>query len=134
MNSLDYFYRRTDGNPLGDNVDRPAHDGASIDRRITFRINGVTVANGGDYECVVRGLTDNGGSVPLGRHNFTIVVTCKLASNNDVYKTPCISGLKSFIMLCCEKCIQINSRQLCSLQTLGVTELLEYNSFNLFYI
>ena len=77
MNILDIFYRRTDGNPLGDNVDRPEHDGASIDRRTTFRINGVTVANDGEYECIVRELTDDGGSVPLGRRAFTIVVTCK---------------------------------------------------------
>ena len=77
VNSLDYFYRRTDGNPLGDNVDRPEHDGTTIDDRTTLHITGVAVANDGEYECVVRNLTDDGGSVPLGRRAFTIVVTCK---------------------------------------------------------
>ena len=77
MNSLDIFYRRTDGNPLGDNIDRPAHNGSTIDRRTTLRINEITVANDGEYECVVRNLTGDGGSVPLGRRNFTIVSTCK---------------------------------------------------------
>ena len=78
VNALDIFYRRTDGNPLGDNVDTPVNDGATIDRRTTLHINGVTVANSGDYECVVRNLIDEGGTVPLDRHNFTIIVTCKL--------------------------------------------------------
>ena len=117
VNSLEIFYHRTDRNPLGDNVDRPEHDGATIDRRTTFHINGVTVANGGEYECIVRYLTDDGGSVPLGRRNFTIVVTCKFTSNNDIYKTPCISGLKvSLCYIAKNVHIQINSRQLCSLQ------------------
>ena len=77
MNTLDIFYRRTDGNTLGDNTDRPEHDGSTIDRRTTLRINGVTVANGGEYECIVRNLTSGGNTIPLGRRNFTIVVTCK---------------------------------------------------------
>ena len=77
VNFLDIFYRRTDSNPLGDNADIPEHDGATIDRRTTLHINGITEANGGDYECVMRDLTDNGGTIPLGRRNFTIVVTCK---------------------------------------------------------
>ena len=77
VNILDIFYRRTDGNLLGDNVDRPENDGTTIDRQTTLHINGITEANGGDYECVVRDLTDDGGSIPLGTLNFTIVVTCK---------------------------------------------------------
>ena len=77
VNRLDIFYRRINGNPLGDNVDTPAHDGTTIDRRTTLRINGVLVANDGEYECIVRELNDQGGTVPLGRRNFTIVVTCK---------------------------------------------------------
>ena len=77
VNSLDYFYRRTDGNPLGDNVDRPEYNGSTINRHSTLRIIEIAEANGGEYECVVRNLTDDGGSVPLGRRNFTIVVTCK---------------------------------------------------------
>ena len=51
---LDIIYRRIDGNALGDNVDRPAHDGTTIDRRTTLRINEVTPENGGEYECIVR--------------------------------------------------------------------------------
>ena len=78
MNILEYFYRRTDGNSVGDNVDRPAHDGSTINRRTTLRINGVTEANDGEYECVVRDLSDNGDVIVLGRHAFMIVVTCKL--------------------------------------------------------
>ena len=77
VNDLDIFFRRIDDSVLGDNTDRPAHDGATIDRRTTLRINGITEANDGEYECVVRDLTDDGGSVPLGRRAFTIVVTCK---------------------------------------------------------
>ena len=77
VNSLDIFFRRIDGSVLGDNTDRPAHDRGTIDRRTTLRINGITEANHGVYECVVRDLTDDGGSVPLGRSSFTIVVTCK---------------------------------------------------------
>ena len=77
VNDLDIFFRRIDGSVLGDNTDRPAHDGGTIDRRTTLRINGITEANDGVYECVVRDLTDDGGSVPIGRRNFTIVVTCK---------------------------------------------------------
>ena len=78
---MDIFFQRTDGNPLGDNADRPAHDGGTIDRRTTLRINGVTEANDGEYECVVRDITDDGDSILLGRHNFTIVVTCKSILN-----------------------------------------------------
>ena len=77
VSRLDIFYRRIDGNPLGNNVDRPAHDGTTIGRRTTLHINGVWVENGGGYECIVRELNDQGGTVPLGRRNFTIVVTCK---------------------------------------------------------
>ena len=77
VNTLDIFYRRIDGNTLGDNTDRPAHDGSTIDRRTTLRIYGVTVANGGEYECIVRNLTSGGNTIPLGRRNFTIVITCK---------------------------------------------------------
>ena len=81
VNSLDIFYRRTDGNPLGHNTNRPEHDGSTIDRRTTLRINGITETNDGEYECVVRDLTDDGGSVPLDRRAFTIVVTCKSILN-----------------------------------------------------
>ena len=81
MNNLDIFFRRTDGNPLGDNTDRPTNDGATIDHRITLHINRITEANDGDYECIVRDLTSDGGSVPLGRRNFTIVITCKSILN-----------------------------------------------------
>ena len=76
VNNLDIFYQRTDGNPLNDNTVRPAHDGTTIDRRTTLHISGITEANDGEYECVVRDLVD-GGIIVLGRRNFTIVVTCK---------------------------------------------------------
>ena len=77
VNNLDILYQRTDGNPLGDNTIRPAHDGTTVDGRTTLHINGITEANDGEYECVVRDLVDGGAQV-LGRRNFTIVVTCKL--------------------------------------------------------
>ena len=76
---MDIFYQRADGNPLGDNSVRPAHNGTTIDRRTTLRINGITEANDGEYECVVRDLTADGGTDVLGRQTFTIVVTCKSA-------------------------------------------------------
>ena len=77
MNDLDIFFQRTGGNPLGDNTVRPAHDGEAIDRRITLHINGVTEANGGEYRCIVRDLTADGGSIPIGRYGFSVVVTGK---------------------------------------------------------
>ena len=77
VNSLQFFYQRTDGNPLGDNTVRPSHDGTTIERRTTLRINGITEANDGQYECIVRDLTTDGGANVLGRQPFTIVVTCK---------------------------------------------------------
>ena len=77
MNDLDIFFQRTDDNPIGDNAVRPAHDGIPIDSRITLRINGVTEANGGEYRCVVRDLTADGGSIPVGRYAFSVVVTGK---------------------------------------------------------
>ena len=77
VSDLDIFYQRTDGNPLGDNALRPAHDGTTIDRRTTLHINGITEANDGEYECVVRDLTTDGGADVLGRRTFTLVVTCK---------------------------------------------------------
>ena len=76
MNDLDIFFQKTDDNPLGDNTDTPAHDGITVDRRTTLHINGITEANDGEYECVVRNLVD-GGAVVLGRRRFTVVVTCK---------------------------------------------------------
>ena len=72
VNTLQIFYQRTDGNALGDNTDRPAHDGSTIDRRTTLHINGIREANDGDYECVVRDLID-GGAYVLGRRTFTII-------------------------------------------------------------
>ena len=84
MNDLDIFYQRTDGNVLGDNTDRPAHDGTTIDRRTTLHINGITEADDGEYECVVRNLVD-GGAVVLGRCRFTVVVTCKSIMIYTVY-------------------------------------------------
>ena len=85
VNNLDIFYQRTDGNVIGDNTDRPAHDGTTIDRRTTLHINGITEANDGEYECVVRDLVDGGANV-LGRHRFIVVVTCKSVAN-DLHRT-----------------------------------------------
>ena len=76
VNSLDIFYQRTDGNTLGGNIIRPAHDGTTIDRRTTLHINGIIEANNGEYECVMRDLLVDGGAAVLGRQAFTIVVTC----------------------------------------------------------
>ena len=81
MTSLEYFYHGTNGSSFNDNVDRPAHDGTTIDSRTTMRINGVTEENGGEYECLVRDLTDDGTAQTLSRRAFTIVVTCKSIVN-----------------------------------------------------
>ena len=81
MNNLEYFYRGTNGSSFSDNVDRPVHDGTTIDSRTTMHINGVIEENGGQYECLVRDLTDDGAARTLSRHTFTIVVTCKSIMN-----------------------------------------------------
>ena len=76
-NSLEYFYVRTDGNPIGSNVVRPIHDGDTVDRRTTMHINEITAANDGEYECLVRDIVQGGDSIVIGRSRFTITVTCK---------------------------------------------------------
>ena len=77
VRDLDIFYQRTDDdNPLGDNTIRPAHDGTTVDRRTTLHIIGITEANDGEYECVVRNLV-GGEALVLDRRRFTVVVTCK---------------------------------------------------------
>ena len=75
--SLEYFYRRTDGTPIGSNVVRPVHDGPTVDGRTTMHINGITAANDGEYECLVRDIVPGGDSIVLDRRIFTITVTCK---------------------------------------------------------
>ena len=77
VNNLEYFYRRTDGNPIDSNVLRPVSDGDTVDRRTTMHINGITEANDGEYECLVRSVTAGGSSLVLGRHSFRITVTCE---------------------------------------------------------
>ena len=76
-NNLEYFYRRTDGNPISSNVVTPTYVGPTIDRRTTMHINGVTEANDGEYECFVRDNVPGGDSIVLGRSTFTITVACK---------------------------------------------------------
>ena len=76
-NNLEYFFVRTDGNPIGSNVLRPAHDGDTIDRRTTMHINGIATVNDGEYECLVRDIVPGGDSIVLGRITFNITVTCK---------------------------------------------------------
>ena len=73
----EYFYIRTDGTPIGSNVVRPAFDGLTVDRRTAMHINGITPANDGEYECLVRDIGPDGNSIVLGRSTFTITVTCK---------------------------------------------------------
>ena len=92
VNNLDIFYQRTDGNSLGDNTIRPAHDGDTIDSRTTLHINEITEANYGEYECVVRDLVDGGAQV-FGRRNFTIVVTCKSIMIYSRRISVCITSL-----------------------------------------
>ena len=75
--SLEYFYRRTDATSIGSNVVRPVHDGPSIDGRTTMHINGITAANDGEYECLVRDIVPGGDFIVLDRRTFTITVTCK---------------------------------------------------------
>ena len=76
-NNLEYFYRRTNGNRIGSNVVRPTHDGPTVDGRTTMHINGITAANDGEYECLVRDISSGGDSIILGRSRFNITVTCK---------------------------------------------------------
>ena len=77
-NNLEYIYRRTDGYPIGSNVFGPEHNGSTIDRRTTMHINGITEANDGEYECIVRDVgLDGEPAVTLGSTTFTITVTCK---------------------------------------------------------
>ena len=95
VNNLDIFYQRTDGNLLGDNTIRPAHDGTTVDRRTTLHINGITEANDGEYECFVRDLVDGGANV-LGRRRFTVVVTCKSVAN-DLQNFRCISVIYMYV-------------------------------------
>ena len=78
VNSLDYYYRRTDDNPLGDNVDRPEHDGITIDHRTTMFITEVTEANSGEYECLIRNITEGGDAITLAKVNFSISVSGNL--------------------------------------------------------
>ena len=99
VNNLDIFYQRTDGNPLGDNTERPAHDRTTVDGRTTLHINGITEANDGEYECVVRDLV-GGGALVLGRRHFTIVVTCKSVAN-DLENFKCIGIYVCITSLCC---------------------------------
>ena len=92
VNNLEIFYHRTDGNRLDDNTYRPAHDGTTIDRRTTLHINGITEANDGEYECVVRDLVDGGANV-LDRRRFTVVVTCKSIMIYSRKISVCITSL-----------------------------------------
>lgn len=77
VNNLEYYYRRTDGNPLSDNVVTPVHDGTTIDAHTAMFINEVTEANEGEYECVVRNITGDGNIIILSRVNFSISVSGK---------------------------------------------------------
>ena len=75
---MEYFYRRTDGNPRSDNVDTPEHDGITIDRRITMFITEVTEANSGECECLIRNITEDGHAITLAEVNFLISVSGNL--------------------------------------------------------
>ena len=77
VNNLEYYYRRTDGNPLGNNVVTPVHDGPTIDARTTMFINEVTETHDGEYECLVRNITEDGNIIILSRVNFSISVSGK---------------------------------------------------------
>ena len=84
-NNLEYFYIRTDGNPIDSNVMLPIHDGPTVGRRTTMYINGITAANDGEYECLVRNIVPGGDSIVLDSSTFNITVTCKLTTITLLY-------------------------------------------------
>ena len=77
MERLEFLYRRIDGGTIPSNVERTEHDATTIVARTTMTITGVTQANAGVYQCLVRNLNLQGDAIPLGSTNFTITVSGK---------------------------------------------------------
>ena len=93
VTTLEYRFQRTDNVNPGSNVDRPDHDGPTIAARTTMSITGITTANGGEYECIVRGQVDRS-SIELGSRTFTIAVSCTYVSQQKIYKNVTYVNLK----------------------------------------
>ena len=77
VDNLDFRYRRIDGGTIPNNVVRTSHDATTIVGRTTMRITGVTQANAGEYQCLVRNFNAEGSFLVLGNRNFTISVLSK---------------------------------------------------------
>ena len=82
VDNLDFIYRRIDGGLVPNNVVRTSHDAATIVGRTTMRITGVTQANAGEYQCLVRNVNTQGDAIALGNRNFTIQVSGKSVIND----------------------------------------------------
>ena len=79
VDTLEFLFIRTDDGPIPNNVVRTSHDADTIVGRTTMSITGVTEDNGGKYQCVVRNVNAQEDAIVLGRRNFTIQVSSKLA-------------------------------------------------------
>ena len=77
VENLDFLYRRIDGGTIPNNVVRTSHDATTIVGRTTMRITNVRVDNAGEYQCLVRNVTTQGGAIALGSRNFIIQVSGK---------------------------------------------------------
>ena len=75
MVTLEFLFIRTDGGSVPSNVMRTSHDVTSVVERTTMRITGVTEANAGRYQCVVRNVNEQEDAIVLGRRDFTIQVS-----------------------------------------------------------
>ena len=77
VDDLEFLYRRIDGGTIPRNVIRTSHDATTIVGRTTMKITGVTQANAGEYQCLVRNVNTQGDAIALGNRNFTIQVSGK---------------------------------------------------------
>ena len=82
VDSLEFLYRRIDGGTIPNNVVRTSHDATTIVGRTTMRITNVRVDNAGEYQCLVRNVTTQGGAIALGSRNFIIQVSGKSVIND----------------------------------------------------
>ena len=80
---MEFLFIRTDGGTIANNVIRTSHDATTIVDRTTMRIIGVTEANAGEYQCIVRNVSTDENAISLGRRNFTIHVSGITTMKND---------------------------------------------------
>ena len=72
VDTLEFLFIRSDGGTIPNNVVRTSHDATTIAGRTTMSITGLTDANAGWYQCVVRNVSTDGDAITLDRRNFTI--------------------------------------------------------------